>query len=123
MLTKLADYYFKRYGLDNFYLQCADTAEKYLDNNLSSLMLKSIYQTHLTMTIANLLEVRNPEILKQHSLKAYKHYEKMHELYKQIDDLGYEDFPEHLYAKWLNYIAVQKEKLGQNKVELLNVIR
>jgi len=123
MLIILARYYYFRYGLDDFYLQCANTAEQYLDNDLDAIMLKAEYQTRLTLTIANLLKAPTPEILKQLSPEAYKHYEKMNELYRQIDNLGYEEFPDDLYAKCLDYIATQKEKSEQNKKIFLNEIR
>ena len=123
MLTTLARNYYVRYGFDNFCLQCADTAEQYLDNKLEPFMLKSEYETRLTLTLANLLNTQNPEILKQKSPEAYRHYEKMKELYQQIDDLGYEELPDALYAKWLDYIAKQKEISEQNKTLLQNEIR
>jgi len=123
MLIDLARNYYARFGLDDFYLQCVDTAEQYLDNKLNPLEFKAEYQTRLTLTLAHLLKAPNPEILKQRSPEAYKHYEMMNELNRQIDDLGYEDLPDNIYAKWLNYIAKQKEKSEQNKDVLLNEIR
>ena len=123
MLVSLASNYYTRFGLDDFYLQCVDMAEQYLDNKLNPLKLKATYETRLTLTLANLLGVKNPETLKQRSPEAYKHYEKMNELYRQIDDLGYEDIPDNIYAKWLDYVAKQKEKSEQNKNVLLNEIR
>jgi hypothetical protein len=40
------------------------------------------YQTRLALTIAGLLNAKNPDILKEKSPKAYKHFERMHELYR-----------------------------------------
>ena len=123
MLTELAKGYYEKYGLDDFYLQCADTAELYLPNNLDVLMLKSCYETRLTLTIARLLDAHNPDILKEKAPKAYKYFERMNELYKQIDDLGYEELPPEIYAKWLNYLAKQREKNQNSKTMLLNEIK
>lgn len=37
----------------------------------------------------------------------------MHTLYNQIDNMGYEELPEDLYARWLEHIA-KKRKIGKN---------
>lgn len=34
----------------------------------------------------------------------------MQALYKQMDDLGYEELPNDLYARWLDHIAKEKAK-------------
>jgi hypothetical protein len=123
MLIDLARHYHARFGLDDFYLKCADTAAKYISCEINAIMLKAIYQESLTLYLAELLDAKTPEIMKQKSPEAYKHYEKMHELYKQIDKLGYEKFPDELYAVWLDYIAKQKEKSEQQKTFLMDVIK
>lgn len=115
MLVELARGYYMKYGMDDFYLKCADTAIEYLSNDLNALVLKSAYQTELTLTLARLFHAPNPDILKQESPEAYKHYELMQDLYKQIDDLGYEELPVDLYARWLDYIAKEKEKSEKEK--------
>jgi hypothetical protein len=86
-------------------------------------MQKAFYQTRLTLIIANLFDAKNPDILKEKSPKAYKHFEKMHELYKQIDDLGYEELPTEIYANWLKYLASEKEKHQNKKTLLMNEIK
>lgn len=114
MLIELAKGYYQKYGLDDFYLKCADVAMQYLDNDLEALMLKSAYQTRLTLLLAHLLKAKNPEIMKEVSPDAYIHYEKMQLLYSQMDNLGYEELPKDLYARWLDYIA--KEKAQSEKL-------
>ncbi|MDR3287344.1 MAG: hypothetical protein LBT27_07870 [Prevotellaceae bacterium] len=109
MLLMLARCYFEKYGLDDFYLKCVDTSMLYATNKLTALIQKSIYQTRLTLNIAYLLNAAKPEELKKKSPEGYKQYEKMHELYKQIDNLGYEEYPTELYTKWLKYVANQKK--------------
>ncbi|MDR1346860.1 MAG: hypothetical protein LBJ63_00280 [Prevotellaceae bacterium] len=123
LLIDLAKHYHARFGLDDFYLQCADAAAKYLSCDINAIMLKTIYQESLTLYLAELMETKTPEIMKQKSPEAYNHYIKMQKLYKQIDDLGYEQFPDELYVKWLNYIAQQKEKAEQRKTFLPNEIK
>ena len=110
MLVELARGYFKKYGLDDFTLQCLDTAMEYLENDVSALKFKSEYERRLTFTLAKLLDAPKPEILKQKSPEAYTHFEKMHALYNQIDNLGYEELPEDLYARWLKHIESEKVK-------------
>jgi hypothetical protein len=115
LLIQLAGGYYTKYGLDDFYLQCGDTAGKYLKNNLNVVLNSAAYETNLTMTLAHLLDAKKPEVLKQKSPEAYKHYEKMHALYKQIDDMGYEELPEGVYAIWLEHINKLKDKESKQK--------
>jgi hypothetical protein len=123
MLLSLARYYYEKFGLDDFYLQCVDTAMQYSSNDLEALILKALYEERLTLTLAHLLNAKTPEIMKTKLPAAYQHYEKMQELYRQIDDLGYEDFPEDLYARWLEYIANEKEKNQNVKTLIMNEIK
>ena len=120
MLLELAKGYYTKYGLDDFYLQCTDTAKQYLSNDLDAIMLKAAYEESLTMTLAHLLDAKKPEIMKEKSPEAYKHYEQMQALYKQIDNLGYEELPSEIYARWLDYLGKQKAKTGNQKTILTN---
>ncbi len=110
MLLDLARGYYQKYGYDDFYLKCIDTAEKYLKNDMNAKILKSAYQTRLTLTLAHLLNAPKPEIMKELSPEAYKHFELMQAQYKEIDDMGYEEVPVAVYALWLNHIAGEKAK-------------
>lgn len=110
MLLELARGYYQKYGYDDFYLKCIDTAQQYLKNDLNAKILKSAYQTRLTLTLAHLLQAPKPEIMQELSPEAYRHYELMLAQYKEIDDLGYEELPLGVYAMWLDHIAKEKEK-------------
>lgn len=110
MLLELARGYYQKYGYDDFYLKCINTAQQYLKNDLNAKILKSAYQTRLTLTLAHLLQAPKPEIMQELSPEAYKHYELMLTQYKEIDDLGYEELPIGVYAMWLDHIAKEKEK-------------
>lgn len=114
MLVDLSRGYFKKYGMDDFYLKCVNTALQYSPNNIDALNLKANYETRLTLTLANLLNAPKPDDMKAKSPEAYKHYEAMQSLYKQVDDLGYEELPDRIYADWLKYI--DKEKAKANKL-------
>lgn len=98
MLLELARGYWEKYGYDDFYLKCIHTAEQYLKNKLNARILKSAYQTRLTMTLAYLLNAPKPEIMEQISPDAYKHFELMQAQYKEIDNMGYEETPFAVYA-------------------------
>lgn len=115
MLVDLARYYYQKYGFDDFYLKCLDTADKHLENKLNTKLLRSAYQTRLTLTLAHLLNAPKPEIMKELSPKAYKHFELMLAQYQEIDDMGYEEVPIAVYALWLNHIAKEKEKKEKAK--------
>ena len=57
----------------------------------------------------------NPETLKKISPEAYKHYEHMHKLYKEIDNSGYEDMPKEIYARRLRHVEqLKKEEDGHD---------
>jgi len=110
MLLELARGYYSKYGYDDFYLKCIDTAEQHLKNDLNAKILKSAYQTSLTLTLAHLLSAPKPEIMQQLSPEAYQHFELMQAQYKEIDDTGYEEIPVAVYALWLDHIAKEKAK-------------
>lgn len=116
MLLELARGYYDKYGYDDFYLKCIDTAEEHLKNDLNAKILKSAYQTRLTLTLAHLLNAPKPEIMQQLSPEAYKHFELMQTQYKEIDDMGYEEIPVAVYALWLDHIAKEKGKADKAKM-------
>lgn len=110
MLLELARGYYDKYGLDDFYLQCIDTAKQYLKNDLNAKILRASYETRLTLTLANLLNAPKPEMMQKLSPESYKHYKSMQSQYKEIDDMGYEELPVSIYAMWLDHIAKEKQK-------------
>ena len=61
-------------------------------------------------------------MLKEKSPEAYNRHIRKHELYKQIDDLGYEEMPPEIYSDWLRHISKQKENHENNRTLLLNEI-
>lgn len=115
MLLELARGYYEKYGYDDFYLKCIDTAEQHLKNDMNAKLLKSAYQTQLTLTLAHLLNAPKPDILKELSPEAYKHYELMLAQYEEIDDMGYEELPVAIYQLWLDHINKEKEKSEKQK--------
>lgn len=114
MLTLLGQYYLMKYGYDPFILKCIHTAELFAPCDIYSKIMEADYETRLTLEIARLLNIRNPKILKKVSPEAYKHYERMHELYKEIDDSGYEEMPKEIYARWLRHVDKLKKEESKN---------
>lgn len=110
LLTMLGQYYLIKYGYDPFILNCMHTAEIYAPHDIYSKIMEANYETRLTLEIARLLNAPNPETLKRISPKAYKHHERMHQLYKEIDDSGYEDMPKEIYARWLRHVDKLKKE-------------
>lgn len=115
MLIELASGYYEKFGLDDFYLNCAKTSSKYQKNQLDPLILQAAYESRLTMTLAKLLEAPKPEIMLQKSPEAYKHFLKLQELNQQIDNLGYEELPNGIYERWLEHINRLKDKENKQK--------
>lgn len=114
MTAQLGAYYLVKYGYDPFVMECADISGEHYPDCTQALLLKSNYQTRLTLEIARLLEARNPNILKEKSPEAYRHFEKMHELYQQLDNTGYEDTPTEVYERWHNHVLTEREKEKNN---------
>ena len=110
LLTMLGQYYLMKYGYDPFILNCIHTAEIYAPHDIYSKIMEANYETRLTLEIARLLNAPNPETLKRISPEAYKHHERMHQLYKEIDDSGYEDMPKEIYARWLRHVDKLKKE-------------
>lgn len=110
MIAQLGRYYRVKYGYDPFIIKCAELSERYAPHNIDAKIIEADYQTALTMEIARLLNARTPELLKEISPDAYQHYVRMHRLYKEIDDSGYEEMPVEIYQNWLKHVADLKEK-------------
>ncbi len=55
-------------------------------------------------------------MLKQHSSKAYGHYEKMHEIYSQLDATGYEPTPVEIYENWVDHVEELKRTQGNERI-------
>lgn len=116
MLIELARGYYQKYGYDDFYLKCIDTAQQHLKNDLNVKLLQSAYQTRLTLLLGHLLNAPNPNIMKEKSPEAYKHFELMQTQYQEIDNMGYEEVPVAVYALWLDHIAKEKGKADKAKL-------
>jgi hypothetical protein len=115
MLVNLASGYYEKYGMDDFFFFFSDTAMEYFPNNIDALMFKSVYETGLIRTLGYLYGAENTDILLERCPESAIHFEKRQMLYQQIDDLGYEELPPSIYARWLEHVDKLKEQ--QSKEE------
>jgi hypothetical protein len=122
LLNTLANSYVHKYGYDSFVKQCADTVLKYYPNQLNAIMIESNWQTKTTMYIARQKGKPSPDIFNQ-DLKAKTEFERMHEIYSQIDALGYEIMPEEHYLKWLKSLKEAKTKPENQKSFIHQMIK
>ena len=118
-LVNLARYYYVKYGLDDFYLKCLDTAGRHLDNKVNVLKMQSEYETRLIMTLAYLYDAENIDILLEKCPEVAKHFEKQQMMYQQIDDLGFEELPVDLYEIWLQHVSKLREESDRQKAKLM----
>ena len=123
MLVRLGGIYREKYDYDDFYLKCAETAEQYLDNKLHTVKMKAAYKTALTTDIAKMVGARNGDELKAKVPQAYFYHQEMLNLYKQIDDMGYEETPVSIYESWLEHIAKQKGEYENRRKQFFNQIK
>jgi len=120
LINTLANGYIRKYGYDSFIKTCSDAVREHYPNQLNALMLESNWQTQTTMYIAK--QKGNPpakEFVKDSRAKT--EFEKMHEVYSQIDALGYEFMPEEIYLKWLQGLEAAKQK-PENQRSLIHQI-
>ncbi len=108
-LVDLGIGYFHKYGIDEFVLQCAEKSLEYAPNNIAALQLRSNYHTLLFDFVA---KQRNypPQSAFPHYPKLNSMYERFHNLYKEIDDLGYDYMPPVVYKKWLESLNNKKQQ-------------
>ena len=109
VLFDLAKGHMKRFGPDDFALECANTALKYFPNDIFSLQLKS-----------DLLTLKSKYIAQEQNLKSKEEAEKnqsfmqvigeMKNTYNQIDKSGYEAMPPAFYEAWLRSLQQAKNK-------------
>lgn len=108
-LADLAKGYAIKYGFDQFVLDCLDKALEYSPNNVYALQLRSDYQTYLFFYVLEQLGRPPVEQLPNYP-KVYELFLKMHEIYGEVDALGFEQMPEEVYQKWLQSFETEREK-------------
>lgn len=107
MLTHLATAYQRKYGYDQFTLDCANTALKYFPHSLQALIVRfNSYQIFGQKYVEKYGKVPSDYISRTH--KIYKETEDF------IDNLGYRELSPENYTKWLNSMEEEKEKQRQD---------
>lgn len=109
MYFDLANGYIKKYGYDEFVIQCVDTSLRYFPNDIFALQLKADWHT------ANLMYVRKqkgnmPVEEFKKDPKANALLTKASKIYQFIDSIGYEQMPEEKYQRWLQMVEEAKRK-------------
>jgi hypothetical protein len=108
-LADMAKGYAIKYGFDNFVINCIEKSLEYSPNNVYALQSKSDYQTSLFFYVIDQLGRPPVEQLPEFP-KAYGLFLKMHEIYGQIDGLGFEEMPQDAYERWLKSFDTEKGK-------------
>ena len=108
-LADMAKGYAIKHGFDKFVLDCVDKSLEYSPNNVYALQIKSDYQTSLFFYVIDQLGRLPVERLPEFP-KAYELFLKMHEVYGQIDGIGFEEMPQEAYEKWLKSFETQRGK-------------
>ena len=122
LINTLANGYTRKYGYDEFVKKCADAVKEYYPDQLNALMLESNWQTQTTMYIAK--QKGNPPAKEfVNDPKAKIEFDKMHQVYSQIDALGYEFMPEEIYLKWLKGLEEAKNKPENQKSIIHQITR
>ena len=113
-LIDLAQGYYRKFGYDNFMLQCADTVLKYSPNSINAYMLKADYYTllnhHVGRQLPKVNSLEEVEIMLVDYPKAKEIRDTRNELYETIDNLGYAEMPQDEYQKWLKSVSEQAYK-------------
>ena len=111
-LVDLAQGYIRKYGWDDFVLQCTEKALEYHPKNIFALQLLSDYHVHLFHFVVRQLGEPPVDQLPEFP-KAYQMYTTCYELQQHIKTLGYEPMPEELYKQWLMSLTHKKELQAQ----------
>ncbi|MBK7882545.1 MAG: hypothetical protein IPJ81_00905 [Chitinophagaceae bacterium] len=114
-LSDLLLSYLNNFGYDDFAEQVQQKIEQLDANNLTVKLITSNLKTHEAMN--KIKAVGSPPVqqLPDHP-EAYQAYLQMHESYKQVDDLGYQEMPKEAYQAWRK--TIEKEKKQQRTKEL-----
>lgn len=109
LLSDLAMEYIRQYGYDDFSVQASDTALNYSPHCISARIIKENLWTARTMYVVKRTGARSEEEL-QHFPQAYRLLLELKNMYKELDDLGYEPIPDEIYQTWLENMNKEMQK-------------
>ncbi|MFY0255564.1 hypothetical protein ACDQ55_16595 [Chitinophaga sp. 30R24] len=99
--------YMQKFGFDDFVLQAMNKVKELHPQNLNALLLESNMITYQTMAMLKAAGNPPPQKLYQYP-QIYDQYQKMLDIYNQIDDLGFQAMPPEAYQSWLNQLKRRK---------------
>jgi len=115
-INDLSNSYVKKYGYDDFVLQCADQVLKHDERNIRAHMHTANYFNLLWMKVQRQYESLN---IPKEEFRKDKEFVKIAttaiRYNKIIDDLGYAEMPPDLYSKWLN--SLKNESMRQQHLD------
>ena len=120
-MVDLAKGYYRKFGYDDFMIQCADRALKYFPKNVDAMQVKADYYTilnhHVGKQLPPVKSLAEVEIMLQKYPKANEIRNKRNGMYAKLDNLGFETMPEKEYRKWLNSVKNEAgRRASQNKI-------
>jgi hypothetical protein len=122
-LLNLAQSYYQKYGLDDFYLQCVNAVPQYVPNSVEALKMQASYYQNVLSHAAKLLHIPDLQSFGNLQPLADKTLSRLDVYYQEIDNLGYEKTPDIIYENWLQYIEEQKLISDKNRTMILNEIK
>jgi hypothetical protein len=108
-LVDLAAGYRFLYGYDEFVIKCVNKSLEYFPNNIYALQLLADYYTLEFGYIAHQYKKPPLEVLLKDE-QAKMAFEHRNNIYKKIDQIGYEPMPSERYEAWLKSLENEKNK-------------
>ena len=108
-LNELSKGYGKKFGYDNFVLQCAEKTLAYHSNDVHALQMKADWATMRFKYVLHQLNYPPKDKIHLYP-KAHQILQEMYGIYKYIDQTGYEQMPEEVYKAWLKTLNDEKAK-------------
>jgi len=110
----LAQGYKFKYGYDEFVFACIEKSLKYFPNNIFAIQMKADYLTLQTFYIASQYgEDRIVEM--RQDTTTISLFNLRNALYKEIDEMGFEQMPPEKYESWLKSLSQAKIIEDHNK--------
>lgn len=121
-LNDLAMGYSRRFGYDEFVLQCSMTSLRHVPNSLSAHQLYSNYYNSLVEYVAwQYMRQGRTQSEFRRDLKAMDIYSKVEAAIRKIESLGYSDMPPEAYAAWLK--ACQEQAAKQEHLNEIGLLK
>jgi hypothetical protein len=114
-LSDLSSGYIKKYGYDEFVVQCTDSVFKYDPQNLAANINRANYETILFEYMLHQTGILHPDTFKVKHPPIYETLQRRNTLYRKIDAMGYRSMPKEAYKGWLQDMNKEKEDQEYNE--------